>query len=150
MVTHFVQEGQQRASCPVVLAPGIDGIRLTLHVLAAAVWVGGQLTMAGLLGTVRQLGEDAPRRVARAFGRLSWPAYAVLIGTGVWNVAAAGSHQHSAWKTVLSVKVVIALLAGLAAFLHSRASSRAGLAVWGSVAGSASLAALVLGVFLAG
>lgn len=133
-----------------MLAPAIDGVRLTLHVLAAAVWVGGQLTMAGLLGTVRQLGDDAPRRLARAFGRLSWPAYAVLIGTGIWNVAAVGDHQSSAWKAVLSVKIVVALLAGLAALLHSRAKSRAGLAVWGSAAGSASLAALVLGVFLAG
>lgn len=145
-----MQDGQQRASYPVVLAPAIDGVRLTLHVLAAAVWVGGQLTMAGLLGTVRQLGDDAPRRVARAFGRLSWPAYAVLIGTGIWNVVAAGGEQRSAWKAVLSLKIVVALLAGLAALLHSRAKSRAGLAVWGSVAGSASLAALVLGVFLAG
>ena len=133
-----------------MLAPAIDGIRLSLHVLAAAVWVGGQLTMAGLLGTVRQLGDDAPRRLAGAFGKLSWPAYAVLIGTGIWNVAAVGHHQHSAWKAVLSVKIAVALLAGLGALLHSRSTSRAGLAVWGSVAGSASLAALVLGVFLAG
>lgn len=141
---------QSGASCRTVLAPAVDGIRLTLHVLAAAVWVGGQLTVAGLLGTVRGLGDDAPRKVARAFGRLSWPAYAVLLGTGVWNVFAAGGHQGSAWKGVLSAKIAVALLAGLAAWLHARSTSRAGLAVWGSVAGTASIAALVMGVFLAG
>lgn len=139
-----------RASFRAVLAPAVDGIRLTLHVLAAAVWVGGQLTVAGLLGTVRSLGDEAPRAVARAFGRLSWPAYAVLIGTGVWNVAAAGGHHGSAWKAVLSAKVAVALLAGLAAWLHSRSRGRTGLAVWGALAGSASIAALVMGVFLAG
>ena len=133
-----------------MLAPAVDGLRLTLHVLAAAVWVGGQLTVAGLLGTIRGLGEDAPRRVARAFGRLSWPAYAVLLGTGVWNVAAADKHQGSAWKAVLSAKISVALLAGLAAWIHSRSRSRAGLAVWGALAGTSSVVALVMGVFLAG
>jgi len=142
--------GQLGASCPAVLAPAVDGIRLTLHVLAAAVWVGGQLTVAGLLGTVRQLGDEAPRKIARAFGRLSWPAYAVLLGTGVWNVAAAGGNQRPAWKAVLWAKIAVALLAGLTAWLHSRSTGRAGLAVWGSVAGAASIAALVMGVFLAG
>jgi hypothetical protein len=88
--------------------------------------------------------------VARAFGRLSWPAFAVLVGTGVWNVTAAGDHQSSGWKAVLSAKVAVAVLAGLAAWLHSRSRSRAGLAVWGALAGTASIAALVMGVFLAG
>lgn len=133
-----------------MLAPAVDGVRLTLHVLAAAVWVGGQLTVVGLLGTVRGLGEDAPRKVARAFGRLSWPAYVVLLGTGLWNVTATGDHQSSAWKAVLSAKILVALVAGAAAWLHSRSRTRAGLAVWGALAGTTSIAALVMGVFLAG
>lgn len=108
------------------------------------------MTVAGLLGTVRSLGEDAPRAVAKAFGRLSWPAYFVLLATGVWNVAAVGDHQSSAWKTLLSAKIGVALLAGLSAWLHSRSRGRAGLAVWGALAGTASIAALAMGVFLAG
>jgi hypothetical protein len=48
------------------------------------------------------------------------------------------------------VKILVALLAGLAAWLHSRADSRSALAVWAAVAGIASVAALVMGVFLAG
>ena len=63
-------------------------LRLTLHVLAATVWVGGQFVMAGLLPTVRGLGDSAPRKVAKAFGRLSWPAFWLLIATGVWNYLA--------------------------------------------------------------
>ena len=31
----------------------VDTIRVTLHVLAATVWVGGQITLAGLLPTWR-------------------------------------------------------------------------------------------------
>jgi hypothetical protein len=38
----------------------------------------------------------------------------------------------------------------LAALLHSNSSSRAGLAAWGAVSSLSSVAALVVGVFLAG
>jgi putative copper export protein len=132
------------------LAPAVDGIRLSLHVLAASVWVGGQITVAGLVPTARQLSQDAPRQVARAFSRLSWPAYAVLLATGVWNVVAVRAGEPHDWNVVLGVKIAVVLLAGLAAWLHGRAGSRTSLAVWGAVTSLASLAALVLGVFLAG
>jgi putative copper export protein len=121
-----------------------------LHVLGAAVWVGGQITVAGLVPTARQLGADAPRRLARAFARLSWPAYFVLLATGVWNVAAVSDGQQNAWKVVLGVKIVVVLLAGVGAWMHGRAGSRAGLAAWGAVAALSSLTSVVLGVFLAG
>jgi putative copper export protein len=132
------------------LATAVDGIRVSLHVLAAAVWVGGQITVAGLVPTARQLGQDAPRRVARAFARLSWPAYAVLVGTGIWNVIAVSKAQPDPWNAVLGAKVAVVVLAGLGAWLHSRARDRLRLAVWGAVAAVASVSALVLGVFLAG
>lgn len=132
------------------LAPGLDGFRLTLHVLAATVWVGGQITVAGLVPTARALSPEAPRRVAGAFARLSWPAYAVLVATGFWNVAAVSKGQPSAWKMVLGVKIAVVALAGISAWLHGASRSKAGLAVWGAVASLSSLAALTMGVFLAG
>lgn len=132
------------------LAPAIDGVRLTLHVLAAAVWVGGQITVAGLVPTARSLADDAPRRVAAAFARLSWPAYAVLIATGIWNVFAVSKGQPSAWKVVLDAKIAVVVLAGVSAWLHSVSKSRAGLAAWGAITSLSSLAALTMGVFLAG
>jgi putative copper export protein len=133
------------------LSDSIGGIRLILHVTAAAVWVGGQFTVAGLLPTIRGLGEDAPKKVARAFGRLLWPAYAVLVVTGFWNIAALTvKDASSAWKAVLIVKIVVVAIAGVAVFLHQRSTSKVGLAVWGSIGGVASVAALCLGVFLAG
>lgn len=132
------------------VAPAIEGVRLSLHVLAAALWVGGQLTVAGLLPTVRRLGDDAPRRTANAFARLSWPAYAVLIATGVWNVATIADGQSTAWQVLLGVKVGVVVAAGLGAWLHARAKQKKWLGIWGGVTGLASVAALVMGVFLAG
>jgi putative copper export protein len=134
-----------------VLASGLDTLRLTLHVLAATVWVGGQIVLAGLVGPSRRLGVEAPKELARAFARLAWPAYAVLVVTGFWNISTfTWSAQTTAWKAVLVAKIVVVALAGLGAALHQRATSKAQLALWGSVAGTASVAALVMGILLAG
>ncbi len=131
------------------LAPALDGIRVSIHVLAASVWVGGQLTLAGLVPTARGLGEGAARSLAQAFARIQWPAYGVLLVTGLWNVSATHAGQPRAWQAILGVKITVVVLAGLGAWLHTRADTKAGLAVWGAVAAVASVAALVLGVFLA-
>ena len=148
----WVNAGGTLISGPVgSTAPAVDALRLSLHVLAAAVWVGGQFTLAGLVGTARQLGPGAPKALARAFARLSWPAYAVLVLTGLWNIQAAHpSAQSLLWRTLLGVKIGVVALAGLSAWLHSRAHRPAGLAVWGGVSALTSVSALVLGVVLAG
>ncbi|HUZ10199.1 MAG TPA: hypothetical protein VMU76_08545 [Acidimicrobiales bacterium] len=136
---------------PDMLAPALTAVRLSLHVLAATVWVGGQLVMVGLLPAARRLGEQAPRSLAVALARLSWPAFVVLVLTGFWNVAAVHpSRQTTAWQVVFGVKMAVVVLAGAAAFVHGRATTRRGLAVWGSLAGLSSVAALCLGVLLAG
>jgi putative copper export protein len=133
------------------LADWTTAVRLTLHVSAATIWVGGQFTMLGLLADVRKLGGDASVRIARAFARFAWPAFLVLVLTGFWNISAVhADHSTSAWKTVLDVKVAVVVISGLAVYLHGRASNRSSTAMWGSIAGVASLGALALGVLLAG
>jgi putative copper export protein len=134
-----------------MLPPALLTIRLTLHVLAATVWVGGQIVMTGLVGPARGLGPDAPKTLARAFARLAWPAYLVLLVTGVWNISAVGySNMDAAWKAVLMAKIAVVVLAGVGVLLHQRATTKRGLAVWGSIGGLASVAALVMGILLAG
>lgn len=133
------------------LAPGLDGFRLIVHVLAATIWVGGQFTVAGLLPTIRTLGDDATKAVARALGRLLWPAYGVLLVTGLWNISAVDAkHASTAWNAVLGIKIAVVLVAGVAVYLHQRSTSKVGLAVWGAVGALASVVALSLGVLLAG
>lgn len=134
-----------------MLAPTLVAVRLFLHVVAATVWVGGQIVLVGLLPAARGISTEAPGVLARAFARLSWPAYGVLLATGIWNVAAVGTAHHpTAWQVVLGVKIGVVLLAGAAALCHSRSTSKRAVAVWGSVAGLASVAALFMGVLLAG
>ena len=132
------------------LASSTDSLRLSLHVLAASVWVGGQLVLGGLVPVGRRAGGDVTKQMARAFARLAWPAFIVLVGTGIWNAADVSKGQSSTWKAVLMVKIILVLLAGVGTGLHTRATSRAALAVWGAVGALCSVAALVMGVVLAG
>lgn len=133
------------------LTPTLDSVRLFLHVLAATIWVGGQFVMLGLVPTARQLGDDAPAKLARGFARLAWPAFAVLVLTGIWNlIALHGNPKSTAWNAVMGIKWILVLLAGLGAWLHGRSTSKAATAIWGSVSGLASVLALFAGVLLAG
>jgi putative copper export protein len=132
-----------------MLSVSWDTVRLFLHVLAATVWVGGQLTLAALVAVLRRQGPDAPRAAARRFAFVAWPAYGVLIVTGIWNIAAVGPMSAS-YRTTLIVKLVVVALSGISAVAHSRARSTAGLAIWGGLTGLTALSALFLGVLLAG
>src|SRR5690349_18782212 len=125
-------------------------IRLFLHVLAATVWVGGQLTLAGLVPGLRELGEDAPRTVARRFNRIAWPAFGVLVLTGIWNVMEADVGDTSTeYQITLMVKLLVVAVSGISAAAHIGARTKGALAFWGALSGLSALGALFLGVMLA-
>lgn len=133
-----------------MLAVHWDTVRLFLHVLAAAVWVGGQITLAALVPALRVAGAEVPRTAAHRFNLVAWPAFAVLVATGVWNVAAESDKISGSYETTLVVKLVLVVVSGATAFLHARSRSVAGLAVFGALTGASALAALFVGVLLAG
>jgi putative copper export protein len=126
-----------------------DTVRLFLHVLAATVWVGGQLTLAALVPVLRRLGTEIPRAAARRYNQVAWPAFAVLILTGIWNVIAVRSQISGSYQATLVVKLIVVAISGVTAALHARARSTTGLAVFGALTGLSALAALFLGVLLA-
>ena len=130
----------------------VDGhtIRLFLHVLAATVWVGGQLTLAGLVPGLRALDPDAPRAVARRFNRIAWPAYGVLVATGIWNILALDTPFDGRYGTTLVIKIAVVVASGVSAWAHAVSRSRRGLAVWGAMTGTTAIAALFLGIVLHG
>ncbi len=125
-------------------------IRLFVHVFAATVWVGGQFSLAALVPGLRKLSPDAPRAVGRRFAQLAWPAYGVLVATGIWNLLAVHATLTGAYGVTLMVKITVVALSGIAAWAHGVSKSRAGLAVWGALSGISAAAALFLGVMLHG
>lgn len=134
-----------------MLSVNSDVIRLFIHVLAATIWVGGQLTLAGLVPGLRALSPDAPRAAARRFNLIAWPAYVVLIVTGIWNVVVVQDRHRlddTAYMVTLAVKIGVVVLSGVAAALHSVSKTKVGLAVWGALTGLSALTALFFGMLL--
>ncbi|MFL6113293.1 MAG: hypothetical protein ACJ786_18320 [Catenulispora sp.] len=133
-----------------MLSVSWDTIRLFLHVLAATIWVGGQVTVAALVPALRAVGAGAPKAAANAYNRIAWPAFAVLLATGVWNVIAEHDKDHGSYHTTLIVKYVVAAASGLTAYLHMRAGSKTAMAVFGALTGVTALGAVFVGIMLAG
>lgn len=127
----------------------LDTVRLFLHVLAATIWVGGQLVLAALVPALRAAGAEVPKAAAQAFNRIAWPAFGVLVLTGLWNVVALGD-KGSAYEHTLVLKIVLVAASGATAYLHARASSRTAMAVYGALTGLFALATLFVGIMLAG
>ena len=134
-----------------MLSVSWDTIRLFLHVLAAAtIWVGGQITLAALVPVLRRLGAEIPRAAANRFNQVAWPAFVVLVVTGIWNIAAVHAQIHGSYETTLVVKLIVVVISGVTAALHARAQSPRWIAVFGALTGLSALAALFLGILLAG
>ncbi len=133
-----------------MLSVSWDTIRLFLHVLAATIWVGGQITLAALVPVLGRLGTEIPRAAARRFNQVAWPAFAVLVITGIWNIAAVHAQVHGSYETTLVVKLIVVVISGVTAALHARARNPRWIAVFGALTGLSALAALFLGVLLAG
>ena len=135
-----------------MLAVSWDTVRLFLHVLAATIWVGGQLVLAVLVPVLRRFGSEAVSAVARRVNQVAWVAFGVLILTGIWNVTAVSGTPSDtvSYRTTLIVKLAVVALSGVTAALHIRAGSTRGRAILGALTGLSALAALFLGVLLAG
>lgn len=126
-------------------------VRLFLHVLAATIWVGGQFTLAGLVPVLRPLGPDATRAAARRFNVLAWPAFAVLVVTGVWNLTAVHvGNASTEYLVTLFVKLAAVGVSGAGAAVHILGRSKAALAVGGALSSLGAIVALFLGVVLHG
>ncbi len=135
-----------------MLAVSWDTIRLFLHVLAATIWVGGQLVLAALVPVLRRFGSDALNAAARRFNQVAWAAFGVLLVTGIWNIAAVSSQvsDSASYRTTLIVKLAVVVVSGVTAALHIRSRTARGRAVLGALTGISAIAALFLGVLLAG
>ena len=133
-----------------MLAVHWDTIRLFLHVVAASVWVGGQITLAALVPALRGAGVDVPKAAANAFNRIAWPAFGILLVTGVWNVIAEHAKEHGAYNATLGLKYGLVIASGLTAYLHAKADTKPKLAAYGALTALTALGAMFVGVLLAG
>lgn len=122
----------------------MDTFRLFLHVLAASVWVGGQIVLGGLVPTLRKLGPDAPKQVAQAFNRIAWPAYGIALVTGIWNMMVVDDLDQA----LFGIKFLLVVVSGAGAALHIWGGSKAALAIGGALASLGAIAAMYVGLAL--
>ncbi|MEE9414909.1 MAG: hypothetical protein V3V01_06475 [Acidimicrobiales bacterium] len=126
---------------------GIDEIRLSLHILGAVVWLGGQVLMGALVPVLRGISDEAPRKAAARFGQVAWPFFGLAVVTGIWNMVAV-SDTTSGYNAVLGIKMLLVLASGGAAFVHQSTTKPAIKGATGGIALITALLALVMGSVL--
>lgn len=132
-----------------MLTPDLDTIRVFAHLLAIAIWVGGQIVVAGIVPALRRTHPEATKVVAHAFARVAWPAFGVAVVTGVWSLAVVDvTATSSAWQVTLLIKLALSLASGAAAAAHAVGTSRAMIAVGGALGLLTALGATLTGVLL--
>lgn len=133
-----------------MLSPNWTMIRLFIHVLAATVWVGGQIVLGAAVPALRRHGLDmAPRIVARAFAKVAGPAFGVLVLTGVWNLAEISvSDRSPEYHMTLFVKLLLVAVSGGGAAVHSIGRSKLALAAGGALGLIGALGAFFCGYLL--
>ena len=132
-----------------MISPSADSIRLFLHILAASVWVGGQLVLGALVPKLRQVAPETLKVAAHGFARVAWPAFAVVVVTGMWNILEIPVGDMSTeYQVTMFVHVLLAMATAMFAVIHSVATTKLALALGGALASLTSLAAMFVGILL--
>jgi len=132
-----------------MISPTIDSVRIFLHVLAVAVWVGGQIVLAGIVPALRTSAPQSMPVVARAFARIAWPAMVVVVFTGMWSLGSINvADQSSAYLATFGIKMLLVGLAIIATIVHSAGTSKASKAIGGAVGLLTSLLAAYAGILM--
>jgi putative copper resistance protein D len=113
-------------------------ISVTIHILAAALWVGGMGAFALVVvpAARRTLGESEGRRLLRAvgvrFAQVGWWALGTLLVTGVANLGfrgmlplvADGAFWTSSFGKTLGAKLALVSVVVVASLAHARDARR--------------------------
>jgi len=114
-----------------------------LHLVAAATWTGGMLTLALLVVALRRAGAERAhlQAAARMFGRVSWAAMAIAIATGITQVI----WMRLPWSYGrLHVKIGLVAFAVLVAGVHQLTAKRTSARTRGMIQAVLLLASLAI------
>lgn len=116
-------------------------ILLYIHLLAATVWVGGLITMGGLVPSVRKASADRAviKAMARRFGVISWMGLGTLVVTGTSMVLIAFN-----LTTTLQIKLTLVAVSVALALWHSLSAGTQTAKVRGMIQGVLLILALVI------
>ncbi len=131
-----------------MISPSIETLRVFLHVFSAAIWVGGQFALAGMVPKLRAVGPEATKAAASGFARVAWPAFIVSFLTGVWSLLAVESTNDLDYQVTFGIKLILVAVAGVSAAVHAASDQTPVKAVTGALGGLSAVAIVFLGVLL--
>jgi hypothetical protein len=85
--------------------------------------------------------------VARTFAWVSWPAFVLLILTGLWSYPF-GIEMDKAFQSTMGVKLTLVILSGVGVLAHTVAKRAVFKSIWGAVGLLCALGAVLLGVVI--
>ncbi len=123
----------------------LDDVIRWFHLLAAAVWIGGMITVAALVPALRKAGVDREQiqAAARRFGAVAWVALSISVVTGITQVF----RLDVDLRAPLAVKLLLVSAAVGLAFLHQEIARNVSPALRGAMEGV--LLVLALGILAA-
>ena len=132
-----------------MISPTLDSLRIFLHLLAAAVWVGGQIVLGGLVSQLRKSHPEALATTAQGFARVAWPAFALLVVTGFWNIFDTDiTALDTSYQVTLGIKIVLVAIGAIATLAHSASPSKRVKAIGGAIGLLSSLVIFYFGILL--
>jgi uncharacterized membrane protein len=123
----------------------VDELIRWVHLTAAAVWVGGMITIAAVVPVLRTGGADIEviRAAARRFGHVTWIAITISVATGILQLFRFDYDLTAA----LAIKLVLVSISITLAFVHQEIARHVGPALRGAM--EAVLLVLGLGILAA-
>lgn len=106
----------------------LDVVLHWLHLLAAALWVGGNLAVALVVQPALRASLEPRarlsvyREVGRRFSVLQWSSWAVLLATGLfklWGLRATPDVFYGPFGRILAVKLCLVGAMGVLSLLHA-------------------------------
>lgn len=123
----------------------MTALRLFLHVVAASVWVGGLLILVGIAPSTADMDRPLRLRLLTSVDLLIWPAFALTVLTGLWNVMTIPvTDLPHPWIELHVLAVAVSgVAAGVGRVLRDRPPFATALTV---AAGVAAVTAMYLGI----
>jgi copper resistance protein D len=108
-----------------------DGLVTWVHLICASIWVGGSIFIGVVLVPVlksytKSLEELVTLmvKVGRRFNKITVPAFAILIATGIYNsrgfIADPGGLLNTTYGTILLIKIILVVATVITYVIHVR------------------------------
>ena len=108
-----------------------DGLVTWVHLICASIWVGGSIFIGAVLVPVLKSYTKSVEelvalmvKVGRRFNKVTVPAFAILIATGIYNsrafISDPGALLDTTYGTILLIKIILVVATVITYVIHVR------------------------------